>query len=140
MASLSPINFEEEGSRTPDESGLERNMALNCMGCALRAPPSDLTRGSWSGVCVTCASGPVLVPSERVRLCPESLGTWCSQNEPYPISAAKTEPYMQWDTGDGLVVSARKFYLSVPRDGNVRLIAAPPPPNWDRAPALGHPF
>ena len=37
----------------------------------------------------------------------------------------KTTPqdfFQQWDTGKGAVVSARKFYLSPTRDGNVALV------------------
>jgi len=55
---------------------------------------------------------PLLVPSERVRLCPESSGTW----------GQSREIFQSWDTGKGAVVPARKYSLTPTPDGNVAVV------------------
>ena len=55
---------------------------------------------------------PLLVPSERVRLCPENMGTW----------GQSREIFQSWDTGKGAVVPARKYSLTPTPDGNVAVV------------------
>jgi len=55
---------------------------------------------------------PLLVPVERVRLCPETLGTW----------GQSREIFQSWDTGKGAVVPARKYNLTPTPDGNVAVV------------------
>ena len=85
-------------------------LAFNCLGCALRDAPTQDAPGSWKGVCATCATAPICVPCDRVRLCAENIGKWSVRRDPFHL----------WDTGKGAVVSARKFYLTPSPDGNVR--------------------
>ena len=95
-------------------------LAFNCLGCALRDAPTQDAPGSWKGVCATCATAPICVPCDRVRLCAENIGKWSVRRDPFHL----------WDTGKGAVVSARKFYLTPSPDGNVRqrsLNREPPP-------------
>jgi hypothetical protein len=84
-----------------------------CIGCTLRGAPETPANNSH-GVCTACASGPIHVPCDRVRLCSENIGTWSKAS---PLAA-----FQQWDTGKGAVVAARKFYLSPTPDGNVALV------------------
>lgn len=57
---------------------------------------------SWRRLCDECTDSfilqPLSIPSERVRLCPEDLGTW----------TAPRDVYQTWDTGLGVTVTARK--------------------------------
>lgn len=55
---------------------------------------------------------PLLVPSDRVRLCPEGMGTW----------GQSREIFQSWDTGKGAVVPARKYSLTPTPDGNVAVV------------------
>ena len=50
---------------------------------------------------------PLLVPSDRVRMCPEGLGTW----------GQSREIFQSWDTGKGAVVPARKYSVAPTPDG-----------------------
>ena len=50
---------------------------------------------------------PLLVPSDRVRMCPEGLGTW----------GQSREIFQSWDTGKGAVVPARKYSVTPTPDG-----------------------
>ena len=84
-----------------------------CIGCTLRGAPETPANNSH-GVCTACASGPIHVPCDRVRLCSETIGTWSK--------ASPLDAFQQWDTGKGAVVAARKFYLSPTPDGNVALV------------------
>ena len=88
-------------------------MSTACLGCTLRGGPETPANNSH-GVCTTCASGPIHIPCDRVRLCSEAIGTWSK--------ASPMDAFQQWDTGKGAVVPARKFYLSATRDGNVALV------------------
>ena len=88
-------------------------MSTACLGCTLRGAPETLANNSH-GVCTTCASGPIHIPCDRVRLCSEAIGTWSK--------ASPMDAFQQWDTGKGAVVPARKFYLSPTPDGNVALV------------------
>jgi hypothetical protein len=88
-------------------------MSAACIGCTLRGAPETPANNSH-GVCTTCASGPIHVPCDRVRLCSETIGTWSK--------ASPLDAFQQWDTGKGAVVAARKFYLSPAPDGNVALV------------------
>ena len=85
----------------------------HCLGCTLRGAPENPANNSH-GVCTTCASGPIHIPCDRVRLCSEAIGTWSK--------ASPMDAFQQWDTGKGAVVPARKFYLSPTPDGNVALV------------------
>ena len=88
-------------------------MTTACIGCTLRGAPETPANNSH-GVCTACASGPIHVPCDRVRLCSETIGTWSK--------ASPLDAFQQWDTGKGAVVAARKFYLSPTPDGNVALV------------------
>ena len=88
-------------------------MSTACLGCTLRGAPETPANNSH-GVCTTCASGPIHIPCDRVRLCSEAIGTWSK--------ASPMDAFQQWDTGKGAVVPARKFYLSPTPDGNVALV------------------
>ena len=88
-------------------------MSAACIGCTLRGAPETPANNSH-GVCTTCASGPIHIPCDRVRLCSEAIGTWSK--------ASPMDAFQQWDTGKGAVVPARKFYLSPTPDGNVALV------------------
>jgi len=55
---------------------------------------------------------PLLVPSDRVRLCPEGMGTW----------GQSREIFQSWDTGKGAVVPARKYSLTPTPEGNVAVV------------------
>ena len=55
---------------------------------------------------------PLLVPSDRVRLCPEGMGTW----------GQSREIFQSWDTGMGTTVPARKYILKTIPDGNVAVV------------------
>ena len=55
---------------------------------------------------------PLLVPTERVRMCPESFGTW----------GQSREIFQSWDTGMGTTVPARKYMLKTVPDGNVAVV------------------
>ena len=89
------------------------SMSTACLGCTLRGAPETPANNSH-GVCTTCASGPIHIPCDRVRLCSEAIGTWSK--------ASPMDAFQQWDTGKGAVVPARKFYLSPTPDGNVALV------------------
>merc|ERR1719345_564793 len=84
-----------------------------CFACTLRGAAKNPANNSH-GVCTSCASGPIHVPCDRVRLCSETVGQW-SKVSPH-------DAFQQWDTGKGAVMSARKFYLSPAPDGNVALV------------------
>lgn len=55
---------------------------------------------------------PLLVPCERVRLCPEGVGTW----------GQSREIFQSWDTGLGSTVPARKYNLKPTPNGNVAVV------------------
>ena len=88
-------------------------MSTACLGCTLRGGPETPANNSH-GVCTTCASGPIHIPCDRVRLCSEAIGTWSK--------ASPMDAFQQWDTGKGAVVPARKFYLSPTPNDNVALV------------------
>ena len=88
-------------------------MTTACIGCTLRGAAKNPADNSH-GVCTSCASGPIHVPCDRVRLCSETVGQW-SKVSPH-------DAFQQWDTGKGAAMSARKFYLSPAPDGNVALV------------------
>ena len=72
-------------------------------------------RASWRRICDDCAEDymtPLLVPTERVRMCPESFGTW----------GQSREIFQSWDTGMGTTVPARKYMLKTVPDGNVAVV------------------
>lgn len=89
-----------------------------CHACLLRLdrsrPPNP--RSSWRRICDECAdnyvTSPLLVPNERVRICPDSLGVW----------GQSREIYQSWDTGLGAVIPARKYYLSPAQTGRVAVV------------------
>ena len=89
-----------------------------CHACLLMADKKSgpNARASWRRICYDCTdeymTKPLLVPVDRVRLCPESMGTW----------GQSREIFQSWDTGKGAVVPARKYNLSATPDGNVAVV------------------
>ena len=55
---------------------------------------------------------PLLVPRDRVRICPEGMGSW----------GQSREIFQSWDTGLGATVPARKYSLKPAPDGNVAVV------------------
>merc|ERR1719183_2681646 len=55
---------------------------------------------------------PLLVPRDRVRICPEGVGSW----------GQSREIFQSWDTGLGVTVPARKYSLKPTPDGNVAVV------------------
>lgn len=98
-------------------SHLPRAASAPCHACLLRGDErkGPNARASWRRICDDCAEDymtPLLVPTERVRLCPESFGTW----------GQSREIFQSWDTGMGATVPARKYNLKTIPDGNVAVV------------------
>ena len=98
-------------------SQLPRAASAPCHACLLRGDErkGPNARASWRRICDDCAEDymtPLLVPTERVRLCPESFGTW----------GQSREIFQSWDTGMGTTVPARKYILKTIPDGNVAVV------------------
>jgi hypothetical protein len=89
-----------------DTSVLSRAPARACHACLLRADKgrSLNARSSWRRICDDCSQSfltqPLLVPNERVRICPDTVGAW----------GQSREIYQAWDL-PGAVVPARKYRL-----------------------------
>ena len=86
--------------------GASRAPARACHACLLRAEAgrSLNARSSWRRICDECSQSyltkPLLVPIERVRICPDTVGAW----------GQSREIYQAWDL-PGAVVPARKYRL-----------------------------
>merc|ERR1719183_1583120 len=98
-------------------SQLPRAASAPCHACLLRGDErkGPNARASWRRICDDCAEdymSPLLVPCERVRLCPEGVGTW----------GQSREIFQSWDTGLGSTVPARKYNLKPTPDGNVAVV------------------
>lgn len=84
--------------------GGSRAPARACHACLLRAESgrSLNARSSWRRICDECSQSyltkPLLVPIERVRICPDTVGAW----------GQSREIYQAWDL-PGAVVPARKY-------------------------------
>ena len=94
-----------------------RAASAPCHACLLRGDErkGPNARASWRRICDDCAEDymtPLLVPTERVRMCPESFGTW----------GQSREIFQSWDTGMGTTVPARKYMLKTVPDGNVAVV------------------
>ena len=89
-----------------DASAATRAPARACHACLLRADRgrSLNARSSWRRICDECSQSylkqPLLVPNERVRICPDTVGAW----------GQSREIYQAWDL-PGAVVPARKYRL-----------------------------
>jgi len=89
-----------------DTSVSSRAPARACHACLLRADKgrSLNARSSWRRICDDCSqlflTQPLLVPNERVRICPDTVGAW----------GQSREIYQAWDL-PGAVVPARKYRL-----------------------------
>ena len=96
---------------------LPRPPARACHACLLAADRSrrQNARSSWRRICDECSeiylTQPLLVPIERVRFCPDTLGAW----------GQSREIYQAWDTGRGAVVPARKYRLPM-LEGKVAVV------------------
>ena len=82
-----------------------RSAPATCHACQLLCRDDKRGRpapASWRRLCDECTDNfilqPLSIPAERVRLCPEDVGTW----------SAPRDVYQMWDTLLGVTVPARK--------------------------------
>ena len=77
------------GMASPSQGS--RAASAPCHACLLRGDErkGPNARASWRRICDDCAEDymtPLLVPMERVRMCPESFGTWGQSREIFQLS------------------------------------------------------